>query len=77
MPRAGGWLGLTLPQLILLVGLALTAFAAVVAVVVARRTYAVEHLSVENRALDEALERQRRVEAELRDVASALPHDLA
>jgi PAS domain S-box-containing protein len=62
----GGWLGLSLPQLVLLVGLALTALAAVIAVVVARRTYAMEHLSVENRALDEALERQQRVESELR-----------
>ena len=62
----GGWLGLTLPQLVLLVGLLLTALAAVIAVVVARRTYAVEHLSVENRALDEALERQRLVETEFR-----------
>ncbi len=70
MVRAGaapsGWLGLTLPQLVLLVGLALTVFAAAIAVVVARRSHAVEHLSVENRALDEALERQRVVESELR-----------
>ncbi len=62
----GGWLGLTLPQLVVLVGLALTTLAAGIAVVVARRTYAMEHLSVENRALDEALERQRSVESELR-----------
>ncbi|HYL51031.1 MAG TPA: ATP-binding protein [Acidimicrobiia bacterium] len=68
--RAGsapsGWLGLSLPQLVLLVGLALTTLAAGIAIVVARRTYAMEHLSVQNRELDEALERQRQVEAELR-----------
>jgi signal transduction histidine kinase len=60
------WLGIPLPLLVLLVGLVLTALAAVVAVLIARRTRAVEHLSVENRALDEALARQRAVEAELR-----------
>ncbi len=60
------WLGITLPQLVLLAGVLLTIFAAAIAALIARRARVVESLSVENRALDEALERQREVEAELR-----------
>jgi len=61
-----GVLGFSLPTFVLLVGLALTALAIAVAVALARRDTAVMRLAVENRALDEALERQRVTEAELR-----------
>ena len=73
----GGLLGISLPALVLLVGLILVALALAVGVVLARRDYAVQHLGVENRALDLALERQRLVEAELRACAGAVPHDPA
>src|SRR5436190_1350890 len=58
--------GTQLPVVTLLVGLLLTLVAAVVARTVVRRNYAVGVLQTENRALDLAMEQQRRVEAELR-----------
>ena len=61
-----GALGLSLPTLVLLVGFALTALAIAVGIAVARRDDAVQHLGIENQALDRALEHQRIVEAELR-----------
>ncbi|HEV7526142.1 MAG TPA: ATP-binding protein, partial [Acidimicrobiia bacterium] len=60
-----GWFGISLPELVALVGLALTILAAATAMLVVRRAYATEQLSDENRALDRALERQRVVESEL------------
>jgi hypothetical protein len=65
-PAPGAVLGLSLPLLVLLVGLLLTAIAVAVAVTIVRRNAAVHHLDVENRALDDALERQLAIEAELR-----------
>ena len=59
-------LGISLPVFVLLIGLALTALAIAVAVALARRDAAVLRLGVQNRALDQALERQRITEAELR-----------
>ncbi len=58
--------GTQLPLVTLFVGLLLTLVAAVVARTVVRRNYAVGVLETENRALDLAMEQQRRVEAELR-----------
>jgi len=58
--------GTELPLVTLLVGLLLTLVAAFVARTVVRRNYAVGRLQTENRALDLAIEQQRRVEAELR-----------
>jgi PAS domain S-box-containing protein len=58
--------GTQLPLVTLLVGLLLTLVAALVARTVVRRNYAVGVLETENRALDLAIEQQRRVEAELR-----------
>jgi PAS domain S-box-containing protein len=63
---AGSFAGAQLPLVILLVGLLLTVVAAVVARTVVRRNYAVGVLQTQNRALDVAIEEQRRVEAELR-----------
>jgi hypothetical protein len=60
-----GWFGLSLPQLVLLVGVALTLLATAALVLLARRAYAAEQLGHENRELDQMLERQRAVEAEL------------
>jgi signal transduction histidine kinase/CheY-like chemotaxis protein len=60
------WHGLSLPDVVLLVGILLTGLATAIASIAARRAYAVDELNVENRALDFALERQRRIEAELR-----------
>jgi hypothetical protein len=65
-PPPAGVLGISLPILVLVVGLVLTLLALAVAVVVARRDDTVQHLGVENRALDHALEQQRLVETELR-----------
>ena len=65
-PPAGGLFGISLPVLVLLVGLVLTGLAIAVAIAVARRDDAVQYLGVENQALDRALEQQRIVEAELR-----------
>jgi len=65
-PAPSGMLGISLPVFVLLVGLLLTVLAVAVAVAFARRNAAVRSLNVENRALDEALERQRVTEAELR-----------
>jgi PAS domain S-box-containing protein len=61
-----GLLGISLPLLVLLVGIALTLLALATGVVVARRGAAVRHLGDENRQLDEALERQHAIAAELR-----------
>jgi PAS domain S-box-containing protein len=58
--------GTQLPLVTLFVGLLLTLVAALVARTVVRRNYAVGLLETENRALDLAIEQQRRVEAELR-----------
>src|SRR5205823_6220932 len=58
--------GTELPLVTLLVGLLLTLVAAFVARTVVRRNHAVGLLETENRALDLAIEQQRRVEAELR-----------
>ena len=63
MPTGG--LGLSLPQLVLLVGIALTLVAAATVLLVVRRSHATEQLGDENRELDRLLERQRAVEAEL------------
>ena len=60
-----GWLGLSLAQLVMLIGVALTLVAAATVVLVVRRTHATEQLGDENRELDRLLERQRVVEAEL------------
>jgi len=60
-----GWFGLSLPQLVLLVGVALALLATVAVVLLVRRAYATEQLGDENRELDRMLERQRVVEAEL------------
>ena len=76
-PAPDAVVGLPLPLLVLLVGLLLTAIAVAVAVTIVRRNAAVRHLDVENRALDDALERQLAIEAELRGVAGSLPHDPA
>jgi hypothetical protein len=65
-PPPGGVFGISLPLLVLLVGLLLTALAIAVGVAVARRDDEVQHLGIENEALDRALEQQRVVEAELR-----------
>jgi signal transduction histidine kinase/CheY-like chemotaxis protein len=65
-PAAGAMFGLSLPLLVLLVGLLLTVIAIAVGIAIVRRNAAVRHLDVENRALDLALARQRVVEAELR-----------
>ena len=61
-----GLFGISLPTLVLLAGIALTLLALAAGVVVARRGAAVRHLGDENRLLDEALEQQRIVAAELR-----------
>jgi two-component system, cell cycle sensor histidine kinase and response regulator CckA len=58
--------GTQLPLVTLFVGLLLTLVAAFVARTVVRRNHAVGLLETENRALDLAIEQQRRVEAELR-----------
>jgi len=58
--------GISLPTVVLLAGIALTLLALAAGVVVARRGAAVRHLGDENRLLDEALEQQRVVAAELR-----------
>ena len=63
---ARGLFGISLPTLVLLAGIALTLLALGAGVVVARRGAAVRHLGDENRLLDEALEQQRVVAAELR-----------
>jgi PAS domain S-box-containing protein len=60
------WHGLSLPDVVLLVGIVLTGLATAIAAIAARRAYTVDELNFENRALDLALERQRRIEAELR-----------
>jgi signal transduction histidine kinase/ActR/RegA family two-component response regulator len=65
-PPAGGLFGISLPLLVLLVGLVLTGLAIAVGIAVARRDDAVQYLGVENQALDRALEQQRIVETELR-----------
>jgi PAS domain S-box-containing protein len=62
----GDLFGISLPVLVLLAGIALTLIALAAGVVVTRRGAAVRHLGDENRLLDEALEQQRVVEAELR-----------
>jgi PAS domain S-box-containing protein len=61
-----GLFGVSLPTLVLLAGIALTLLALAAGIVVARRGAAVRHLGDENRLLDEALEQQRVVAAELR-----------
>src|SRR5262249_22137575 len=61
-----GLFGISLPALVLLAGLALTLLALAAGIVVTRRNAAVRHLGDENRLLDEALEQQRVVAAELR-----------
>ena len=63
---APGLFGISLPTLVLVAGVALTLLALAAGIVVARRGAAVRHLGDENRLLDEALERQRQVAAELR-----------
>jgi PAS domain S-box-containing protein len=63
---SAGLFGISLPALVLLAGIALTLLAIAAGVVVARRGAAVRHLGDENRLLDEALEQQRIVAAELR-----------
>jgi len=63
MPTGG--LGLSLPQLVMLVGIALTLVAAATVLLVVRRSHATAQLGDENRELDRLLERQRAVEAEL------------
>jgi PAS domain S-box-containing protein len=65
-PIERGWFGISLPTLTLLVGIVLTAAAGVVAASVLRRRYAVAALGAENRALDEALTQQQKIETELR-----------
>jgi PAS domain S-box-containing protein len=65
-PIERGWFGISLPVLTLSVGLLLTASAAAVAGSALRRRHAVAVLDAENRALDEALRRQRKIESELR-----------
>jgi signal transduction histidine kinase/ActR/RegA family two-component response regulator len=62
----GAVLGLSLPLLLVVVGLLLTAIAMAVAAAIVRRNATVRHLDVENRALDDALARQLAIEAELR-----------
>lgn len=61
-----GLMGISLADLVLLVGGALTVLALAAGLVLARRDAAVRHLGDENRLLDEALEQQLVVEAELR-----------
>jgi PAS domain S-box-containing protein len=63
---SAGLFGVSLPTLVLLAGIALTLLALAAGVAVARRGAAVRHLGDENRLLDEALEQQRVVAAELR-----------
>jgi signal transduction histidine kinase len=63
---APGLFGISLPLLVLVTGIALTLLALAAGVVVARHGAAVRHLGDENRLLDEALEQQRVVAAELR-----------
>jgi signal transduction histidine kinase/ActR/RegA family two-component response regulator len=63
---APGLFGISLPTVVLLAGIALTLLALAAGIVVARRGAAVRHLGDENRLLDEALEQQRVVAAELR-----------
>jgi PAS domain S-box-containing protein len=66
-PDDASWLAdAELPPLTLLVGLVLTAMAIWVAGSVVRRKHAVGLLRTENRELDLAIERQRKIEAELR-----------
>ena len=60
-----GWFGLSLPQLLLAVGIALSLLAAATLVLFVRRKYDTEQLGDEKRALDRALVRQRVVEREL------------
>ncbi len=77
-PDTASWLAdAQLPPLTLLVGVVLTAIAAWVAGSVVRRKHAVGVLRSENRDLDLAIERQRKIEAELRAAQAAVPRDAA